>query len=698
MTPDHKLRLWGTWLGAAALIFVPLSYVDGINRFVLLPQAISLLVITTAGLLAWLVLDRRAFPSSTAFALAAAFFGVEVLSGLVSDRLELTLLPLSVEAGFTLFFLFLLVSRPSDTTLLRAGGIGCVVVSTIGLVQAMGGFVDLPSAALPSATLGHRNLAAAYVVSLLPFVAFGAWKTSGRFRHAWWAGLGLSAGFLVATRSRGAWVAVGLVCLVWVFFRVLARRPFTLRGRWAGVIVAVVFFASSLWVPVPTSRDKGLEMWQGKVSVVDAAASVLDAGGDKGRLRLWKRTLEMIQSRPIIGIGPGHWRVAFPAFAEGDLIDAQAAPIRPHNDLLWIWAESGSAGLLLFIALLAVLGRAGWRALREGNGVVIAAVCAGIAALANGLFSFPRAFPGAWLPFWVAAAIIARHEDGFDVRRRAFVPLLVVGLLLSGGATAYLARGIAFDRHHLRARIAEAQSDWATVEREAGLAISFGGYSEAPYALRARAREASRRYRGAEADFKKALAWAPSDVTLWIGLGNVLRQLRNVDGARNAYMKAHAIDPYDGRSHNNLGSLHAVSGRMDSARVWFERAIQGKSSPVEAYANLSAVYRRDGALKQARATAEQGLTKDKRHVGLLNALGSAAAAEGDEGLAVAAFSEALKIDSTLVQAHFNLARLYESQGKTEEAAAAYRSVILHFKDESNPRVAFVRDRLEALER
>ena len=119
---------------------------------------------------------------------------------------------------------------------------------------------------------------------------------------------------------------------------------------------------------------------------------------------------------------------------------------------------------------------------------------------------------------------------------------------------------------------------------------------------------------------------------------------------------------------------------------------------MEAYANLSAVYRRDGAFKQARATAEQGLTKDKQHVGLLNALGSAAAAEGDAWSAVAAFSEALKIDSTLVQAHFNLARLYELQGKTEKAAAAYRSVLRHFKDESNSRVAFVRDRLEARER
>ena len=87
--------------------------------------------------------------------------------------------------------------------------------------------------------------------------------------------------------------------------------------------------------------------------------------------------------------------------------------------------------------------------------------------------------------------------------------------------------------------------------------------------------------------------------------------------------------------------------------------------------------------------AESGLRRDSSHVGLWNALGSAVLANGDTG-------RALHIDPTLIQPRFNLARAHEAAGFKDSALAAYRQVLQLFDTQDDPRIDFVRLRIEAL--
>ena len=105
------------------------------------------------------------------------------------------LLQLSHQIGLALLFLVLLsfASSRDVPRLLRPVAGTAVLVSCIGLAQYSGWelFLRIPSAGMPSATLGYRNFAAMYVILCLPLCAF-LLVTAGRRRELWTWGVGLS--------------------------------------------------------------------------------------------------------------------------------------------------------------------------------------------------------------------------------------------------------------------------------------------------------------------------------------------------------------------------------------------------------------------------------------------------------------------------------------------------------------------------
>lgn len=699
MHRNGRLTAWGTWLGAAALTVVPLVHVEGINRFVLLPQVGVLLVLAMFGLGAWLCRGRGHFPHHPAVIVVLAFLSAQAVSATMAAKPALSLLPLIAETGSILLFLFFLVSltRTSCEHIARAAALGAVVVSAIGLAQAFGGLTFIPSSAQPSSTMGHRNLAAAYTVSVLPYLLRESFAS--RRRRAilcWWLGAGVAVAFVIATRSRGAWI--GGVAAAVVGFVALAggrvKMP-SLKSNFMGAVGATLVILLSLIAPA-ASPSQGEVMWHQKDSVLDAAQSLVGEGGDKGRLVLWHRTLEMIANQPIIGVGPGHWRVVYPAYAEGDMIDSQAAPIRPHNDLLAIGSESGIVALGLFLLIGFLIGRDGWSAVGH-HSTALAALCSVTAIVVSGFFGFNREFPATSLPFWVGLAVLLTASGRIEIKRDRYRTMwLVPGLLLSTLGLIFVYQSIRFDRYHLRARIATIRKDWPSVVFEATNALALGVYSEEPLLLRGRALESLGRFEEAVGDYRAGLAWAPYDIGLWIGLGNGLRAQGEGQRAFDSYRAALAIDPFDARIHNNLGSLHAASGRLDSAVVWLEQAARSKSRTNDVYGNLSAVYRRRGAVSKALEMAEFGLGRDSSHVGLWNALGSAAMAAGDVSRAVEGFRRALDIDPDSVQPRFNLARAHEATGSIDSALTAYRQVLQLSATQDDPRIDFVRRRIKAL--
>lgn len=98
------------------------------------------------------------------------------------------------------------------------------------------------------------------------------------------------------------------------------------------------------------------------------------------RIEIWRSALLMGAGNPVIGVGPGLYaehapRYAFPA--RGMPVKFGRIALKPHNEYLMVWAETGIAGLLmlgLFIYILMHQLRRSWGSERAGPALAILAI------------------------------------------------------------------------------------------------------------------------------------------------------------------------------------------------------------------------------------------------------------------------------------------------------------------------------------
>ena len=703
-------------VGILSVAVVPFAFMDRVNRYTILPQLAIALLGVLVGYLGWLLYGVRQ-SNSRAIPLALGFLLVELLSVASAHSPGQSLVP--VLTDFVYVSLLVIVAtgltRSQIERTVGAASLVCGIVSLIGLLQYFDiGREWVPTSGLPSGTLGHRNFAAAYAVVMIPFVLWELRQATNRWLCLLWAFCSsLCLAFIIATRSRGGWLSLVAAMVVVGLLAGLQksdiRMPVGLR-RFKALILAVGAVGVVLISAVPANIGKGAgeAMWHGKSSVGQAVSSISVSGGDKGRFILWDTTLEMIRNQPIIGVGPGNWRIYYPVYADGELIDGKEAPFRAHNDLLTIWSESGSAALGLYIAMLFFVFRSALRQVSGRNRHLILAIVASAAAyLTNGLFSFPREFVAASAPLWFGMGLLTGMGDEVPRRHQAkWLPALGVCISLLGiWATTRL---IDLDTKLVTARIASARGDWSGVLTSLESVPRSSSFDEQAHLLRALAYQKTGDPDSSLQAFRAGLEIHPHHPGLWLGIGDAQRALGRYEEADESYHKALSYDPQNGDALNNLGVMYASKGDMEGAINFLERALSDLGRPLEVFSNLSAAYRRSGMLDRALEVAKTGeairwapdiaQTREAIRSGpdILNAIGNAYSGLGDQKNAMDAFKAGLLEDPDHVQLHFNLARAYESLDRVDHAIRQYKEVLKRLGDRFVSRKTSIENRIRLL--
>lgn len=154
-------------------------------------------------------------------------------------------------------------------------------------------------------------------------------------------GLGVLGVAIVRTGSRGGFLAL-LAVIGFLLFRLT-----TIRAGWrlltAGVL-AVLFAA--------TATDA---YWDQMRTIVHPEEDY-NLSSQEGRLKIWKRGIGYMMSRPILGVGAGNFPTAEGTISPqaerqsyGRGVKWQAA----HNSFVQVGAELGVPGLVLFVVMLA---------------------------------------------------------------------------------------------------------------------------------------------------------------------------------------------------------------------------------------------------------------------------------------------------------------------------------------------------------
>ncbi|MCP3915204.1 MAG: putative O-glycosylation ligase, exosortase A system-associated [bacterium] len=151
---------------------------------------------------------------------------------------------------------------------------------------------------------------------------------------------------VVATHSRGAFVAMGamLMILVW-----------RSKNRVMGLLIAgmlllagVAFAPSSYFERVATIRN------------------FKEDGSAMGRLRAWAIARNMIHEHPMLGVGYNRFQVNYAAHAPEDT-PHPGGPIVAHNSYLQMWAECGTPAFFIYMALLGLSLIDVWRVRKEAR-------------------------------------------------------------------------------------------------------------------------------------------------------------------------------------------------------------------------------------------------------------------------------------------------------------------------------------------
>jgi len=356
--------------------------------------------------------------------------------------------------------------------ILMAAALGGGYMALVGVGQYLWGwdFYSTPTLeyAWPSATSGHKNQAAQFVVMTLP-LAIGMALLDKKPAAVWgWSLLaGLMLAFLVFARARQAWLAVLVECVLLLLVIRYGNLSGGVKGkntvdRRKPAIGAALMFVVLVAMP-PVHSDFSLEnsalnrMLQRNTVYYQEGAK---DGAISSRLNSWAVTLDMLPGF-IEGAGLQNWASHYPKYnaqSENNYVyrgKTYAADV--HNDYLQLLFELGLAVILPIGMIVYGLFAVGKRVIVTKSDESVAVFWTVLASLLGlsvvMFFSFPMsrmlqpAYLGALLG--ICAALGAKQGEIKVEARSLKSNWIVASLIVVGLCTSWVGYKMSLGNHSL---------------------------------------------------------------------------------------------------------------------------------------------------------------------------------------------------------------------------------------------------------
>ncbi len=290
---------------------------------------------------------RFHFPPRAAW-LWAMFAGWCVMTMLWAEESEPPKLLLTTVAMLVILYFVTASIRISRVELDRIGQfviLGGSVASAYVVLQFTQGHTILggrAAMALGDQQANPNEFAASLLLPIsLGIGAFlGSRKIHGRVAAL--AALAVTAFALLLTMSRGSFLAVGVMVLVYIARLGVDRRILIALG----VLVALGFALPTLFY--------------------ERLSDVFVSRG-QGRLDIWYVGWEVLKHNALLGVGLANFPAAYSQYA-GSAPVFRGLARAPHNIYLEVWAEMGIVGMMLFIFALRAQFQSLYRAMDKVSG------------------------------------------------------------------------------------------------------------------------------------------------------------------------------------------------------------------------------------------------------------------------------------------------------------------------------------------
>jgi O-antigen ligase len=522
------LERLGGFLPAAIALALPTVFIANAVDSYILPRAA--IVIAGAGLGLGLTLLLPPGPglgslripliAATAAALLAFVFSVSWPLSFIGSYTRYESLPIRLSyLGLLTAPVWLLRDPRSRDMVIPAFVVGTVIAS----IQALGQellLYDHLIAYRPDGNLGNANLLGALLAMAFPLALARALR-GGRFVAAWWIGVVVMAGAVVASSSRSGALGALAGCLALGVLRLKGRRA--LAGAAAAIAVIAVALLAILFSPL----------------------RLLNGDPGPARLHLWPDAIRMIAARPVTGWGEDATGLVYGRFLTGDW---SPEVDRAHSGPLDIAATQGLLGLVALGWVLLTLARGVWRWRLTGSVGALAAACIGYTVWVIFNFDWAPATGAFWLLAGTAWSSVraAEAEAGSGAAGGAPVPqmrtLRSAGAVVAAIAVVWLSvLPVLADTwfYHSRLDLAvaadplQARYHWALGEGLLAIGSVSRGLNELQLAARL----------------------GESDPQLYVDIGDAEQGIARSAEARAAYKMALTIDPFYAPARQRLAAM-----------------------------------------------------------------------------------------------------------------------------------------------
>jgi len=535
-------------------------------------------------------------PLVVAFACYTVLTGVSLLA---SNNTANAIVSLSKSCLYLVTLWILLNALVNDSwpfsSVARVISVAAFLLSGIAVLQYFdAGFRWLPGNVTPYATMANKNLLSSSLFLMLPFAIY----TFLTGRGPW---LLLSSISVVAcsytitiSQTRSVWIALIVASIVaaigFLFAASRLRDEFgkaNLQRMRLPSVIAVTLFGVLLGV---------FSLYAvGSTGNEDGSRDVINFGTASmtERLNLWSNSLEMYADNPIIGTGAGDWKIDILKYDNANLASRTGDIFyqRPHNDFIWIVAESGLLALLFYCLVFGVAIYWSFRGLKTAklskNSALPLSMLFGLSGyMVIAFFSYPKErIVHTLLLLLMLAAVGSIRANATRTLKSCPLIVALFTIIVSSLCLMIAASRIASESHIRNALQAKELQDWSVVISEiddAKSPVCSMDLTSTP------------------------LDWYRGVATFALG---------NTDDALDDFERAYQLNPYHVHVLNNLGTCYEVKGRHSEAIVKYEEALAIIPDFEETLLNLAAVLYNIGEYSEAyhRLKVIDGLASDNRY-------------------------------------------------------------------------------------
>lgn len=453
--------------------------------------------------------------------------------------------------------------------------------------------------------MAHKNLFSLSLFMMLPFAVYGSIVQKGIWRVLSVVASTFVLILIVLLQARATWVGFMFASATVVLLLAFFGKSFGIGRKLRLSLLAVTFLGVVAVGGVVFLAGMGSNN-----QYIKQLRSITDPKAPQNihRVNVWISTIEMIKDKPLVGFGPVNWKLHVGYYFKGRFThEDQVNWQRPHNDFLWIFAEKGIFGFILYLSIFGFLfyylGRVMVRSDELSKKIasfLLIALLVGYLAASSFDFPYERVFHQAFLGIIIAGALAFYHSiapaPSLVIKNRVLVGVPV--LLVLGFGIVY---GYQCVNQEKNVRLARNEMKLINQILPMMKGLNATQQKNATAMVQKKWQEVNTLASKAETRLKNLDPQA-NPITYYRGLAYL--NLGDMKNGLKYCLDAYNRHPGSIRALNSLGAVYFKMNQLDEAEKYLTKSINIVASH-DAIQNLSAVYFEQERYKEAYKLIEQ---------------------------------------------------------------------------------------------